>query len=80
MEDAGICKGDVAFFIKHYTYNDGQIYAVWNMKSDAVLVKRVYHQNGFFNLISAHKDEPPILLPHNEAILMGIISGIYKEW
>ena len=80
MSEIGICPGDVAFFTKDCRYIEGHIYAVWIMGKDSVILKKVYVQHNNYVLVSENKDIPPIVVENNEALIIGELLALYKEW
>ena len=80
MEGAGINIGDIALFTKNFNFIEGRIYAVWILDRESIALKKVYHREGKFILVSEHSDFFPIVVGHNEALIVGELNGLYKKW
>lgn len=80
MSGAGIFPGDIAFFTKSYTFQEGRIYAVWLIEEEAVILKKVYIKNNQYVLVSENNSLAPIFIEFGKAFIIGELAGIYKEW
>lgn len=79
MADVGIDYGDIAFFCKNFKFVDGNIYAVWNVVTEAVGFKRIYTSGNNLILISEHNDFAPLVIDSSQVIIIGELIGVYKE-
>ena len=80
MADAGINPGDIAFFKRDFTFSPGRIYAVWITGNESVILKKVYANGNGYALMSENPNIQPIFIENNQAIIIGELFGIYKEW
>ena len=80
MSDAGIKPGDIAFFTRDFKFIEGHIYAVWIMGNESVILKKVYTQGNNYVLASENTNIAPLVIENNQAIILGELFGIYKEW
>lgn len=79
MLGAGIDYGDIAFFSKDFVFVDGNIYAIWNVVTEAVGFKRVFARDNKLILVSEHADFAPLVIDNNQAFIIGELTGVYKE-
>lgn len=77
MKDANINDGDIAFFKKQSTVDDGQIAAVLLTDCDEATLKRVYRTEEGLTLRPCNSDYDSIHT--KEAIILGLLKGVYSE-
>lgn len=76
MIDAGIQDGDVAFLVKDFNFEEGQIYAVVFGPDNEAVLKKVYKSGNKVILQSCNTKYPPIILDESDMRIIGKLSWI----
>ena len=77
MLNANIHDGDIAFFKKINTVDNGQIACVLLTETNEVMLKKVLFADSTAILQPCNDEYKPIIT--NDFIVLGLLKGIYKE-
>ena len=80
MTEVGISPGDIGFFSKDYQFKEGNIYAIWLIDADSVMLKKVYIQDNKWVFASANQNMAPLVMELGNALIIGELVGLYKKW
>lgn len=76
MIDAGIQDGDVAFLVKDFNFEEGQIYSVVFGPDNEAVLKKVYKSGNKVILQSCNTKYPPIILDEPDMRIIGKLSWV----
>lgn len=77
MVEANIHDGDIAFFKKQSTAQNGQIVAVLLTEDNEATLKKIYFSKDITILQPCNSKYSPIIT--NNYLILGLLKGIYKE-